>query len=960
MNNEMNSQENIKTDVQLSIDFINHDDIHEIVLINVNKQCLVQRSKYFNSLLTNDYVEKNKDNINISLEHLGYNYDGKNIRLLFDSMSNYQDVQYESKRNIKITIETQSDIEAMTMLNIDINVGVKNVNVHEIYELLSLCEYFACDDLDKLIRICLDNYKLLLEDLLVYDVVEPVVKPVVKTSKQVEDVYCLDDPNDGPIEDEDESPVVKPKAKAKAKSKSSRRIDVDEDDLPLIKPTQVTKKTIKKYECEEEEDECEEEAEDEDELPLIKPTQVTQKTAKKYKYEKGEEKYRDDLPLIKPTPVKTKSKENENIDKNESPLIKFTPVNPKSEETKNIDKEIKPTEIKPTETNNIPIPYNYTIKPTIDEKCELIFNDVINIDKKILEKELDYYRSAFIINHFLQNIYHTYISYKNADKVNIFKQIMNIISQAIDTIKPINKYKYLADFCPKIEGVVLTMEELKQLPFEICYDFLHMAKNVVTLSSKIYKLYDFYDILNYEPTSWETFKCKDMDINYENGKKCVHSKDDVIRTFHEKTNNMFKNINWSNIILTGGFPFGLVNNLSDGFLNSTDIDLFIYGGSKDETDIVDTKMKYLLDYFSQYNPIYSKRGKVVTIIIPSFPFDIQLIPSGELNPYDVINNFDFTYIQMYYDGSDIYITFDCLLSIKHNVTMYKNLEYSVKTDRLYKTVKKGLHIKYSEHVKNVHIDSDVIHYDRMLKDKTMNVYMNKSNIVRKIIKCVDLNKDIDEIAPIIKTYYKSRYVTQDVLRLVNTKDDDYEGNNNNDGYGSLTKRIRRNIIDIDNIDESNFNIIKSLSNRNFTWGEYVLKNKTILKKITIETDYCSIRSVSISADRDGNSNMEIILDKKTADKLLLLQDKTIKIFKNKKLKHKTIDNLFRESDNRMTVHLDKTHKNYKKLLAFVKELDVTKDRVKVRCNGQLWMNGGVCGIKFKIDDLKCETVFDML
>ncbi len=67
-----------------------------------------------------------------------------------------------------------------------------------------------------------------------------------------------------------------------------------------------------------------------------------------------------------------------------------------------------------------------------------------------------------------------------------------------------------------------------------------------------------------------------LDSNY--GKKSIVTFDEFLTLFHKKTNNLFMDFNWDSVVLSGGFLFGLLDNLStNSLLPGLDIDLFVYG-----------------------------------------------------------------------------------------------------------------------------------------------------------------------------------------------------------------------------------------------------------------------------------------------------------------------------------------------------------------------------------------------
>ena len=119
------------------------------------------------------------------------------------------------------------------------------------------------------------------------------------------------------------------------------------------------------------------------------------------------------------------------------------------------------------------------------------------------------------------------------------------------------------------------------------------------LEKKSY-FYDYTDILTYDISPWESFEIENnINKNLEVGEIVIRQEDEFIKLFNEETKNVFLDIDWSNIIIAGGFIFGLLNKMQNSIIPSTDIDIFVYGDSL----IIQKKVRYLLNYFNKYNKL---------------------------------------------------------------------------------------------------------------------------------------------------------------------------------------------------------------------------------------------------------------------------------------------------------------------------------------------------------------------
>lgn len=228
-------------------------------------------------------------------------------------------------------------------------------------------------------------------------------------------------------------------------------------------------------------------------------------------------------------------------------------------------------------------------------------------------------------------------------------------------------------------------------------------------------------------------------INYNGETFCINSFKVIIKKFNQYTNNYFKNLNYNNMIISGGFMYGIVDNLYDSLSCTGDIDIFVYGNSDEKNQ----KITYLLEYFSQYKPIYFVSNGTYNILIPELKFDIQIINSKYNTPANIVEHFDYGYTQLFYDGEKIFCTNKCLYSLLTKITcIFKSgtNDLNKNISRIEKAYTKGLEI------------TDIHDYIKLNKLENINFsfeYIPNSLIVRQLIKLSKHN-----LFSIIKNVYQ--------------------------------------------------------------------------------------------------------------------------------------------------------------------------------------------------------------
>lgn len=176
------------------------------------------------------------------------------------------------------------------------------------------------------------------------------------------------------------------------------------------------------------------------------------------------------------------------------------------------------------------------------------------------------------------------------------------------------------------------------------------------------------------------------------------------------------------IVLSGGILRDiLVNNYSDDFM---DIDLFLFGTVESKKNTLN-KILINLD-MNQYNYLLGYTGSVIYIFIQGIPRILQLIMTNKTNSDDIINSFDLSHLQFYYDGINIFGTELAISQLKTNESILTGshcVQY-----RLLKYIEKGIDLNELFYSNNYFIlNFDVIN-KKLLQIKQIKMYKSTYNL----------------------------------------------------------------------------------------------------------------------------------------------------------------------------------------------------------------------------------------
>ena len=364
-------------------------------------------------------------------------------------------------------------------------------------------------------------------------------------------------------------------------------------------------------------------------------------------------------------------------------------------------------------------------------------------------------KKNILCNEFVKNICHTYIVFKMMNKLKIFQKIVKTIRNNTST-KENTSDDTSSEESEDNDTKPAKMENLFVVPLltlsfsdtdvlgDIPLSDHYLLSKQLNANFELLELYNYYDMLHYETHSFETYNTQPIVRNHTVVEQNIF---DIL--FQKKTNLLFDNFDWSNVIIAGGFIYGLLNSMKSD--HPADIDLFVYG---DDVD-VQNKIKYLTNYFSK-DAYYLIRGATITIIMPEFDFDIHIIPTGKKCILDILNAFDFGYAMVGYDGTRVWTNIAGLTGIKYRVAIYCHETVSDNTPyRVFKSMTWKLEI-----VKKPILDK--IKLDTMMQNQEFIGMLSKPMLARKYMKIMEKY----ELYFLLKTCYRATEIYRNCTDII--------------------------------------------------------------------------------------------------------------------------------------------------------------------------------------------------
>lgn len=394
------------------------------------------------------------------------------------------------------------------------------------------------------------------------------------------------------------------------------------------------------------------------------------------------------------------------------------------------------------------------------------------------------------------------------DKKKLYDKFIEDIVDIYDIFKmrgKMDKFRMICDIINMYDTDMIINLDIHVVPIYKCYDIFKSIPN--KCPKKAYEIFEYYNELEYTKLYNTEYQHKLYNIvaqtfgdiviepktNY--GTNSVLSYGEFMDNFNKHTDNIFDGIDWNNMVIAGGFIFGLLNNVSNSIIPSTDIDIFVY--SKDE-NVRKDKWYYLMEFFSKLKPVYVNKQGIVNIISPIFKYNIQIIMVNEGTPYDIINSFDLNYVKLYYDGFNVNASIDCMFGCKYQIAICECIHYHKFNFRLFKTILKGLNIML-----NNEIDQHCKLFD---KDKNLDIKMMNALGFYNDVYYDDIRKKFEDCGwDLVEGVYDNCMLTMDHTKI--------EWDNVCDAFVSYVgERVNKCML----LNESNVDIKKELHKNDYT------------------------------------------------------------------------------------------------------------------------------------------------
>lgn len=463
---------------------------------------------------------------------------------------------------------------------------------------------------------------------------------------------------------------------------------------------------------------------------------------------------------------------------------------------------------------------------SIDMVSEYSFNDK-TFNQSDWKQAINILKIMHLIYEFTDELLFSYITFKLAKYDTKFTKVMEIIKKQIK----IAEKKLPASCVRKIKNINIC-ENLGTISLAEYYTLFESIKKkkIIPYNNNKINIYEYFDMLNYEDHSFQVLNKQSKDKIYP-----IINKENFFALFHKLTDNVFVDFDYTNACIAGGFVFSLLTNT---IIDSTDIDIFIYGTEEE----IAAKMKYILNYFQPLSPYYAVNRSVVTIISSKMMFDIQIIPyKDNTSAFGVINKFDLSHCMIYFDGLNIWANLHAFASLKYRVTK-KVFKKETNKIRYYKSIKKGLEIMGT--------DDEILKFDETQYQNMM----LKSKTIRKFL----ASSTPDEALFTLKSFYRTSKIFQDANAV--TFNTDFEP----DDYNKISNTrtiVKRKMLDLEKCSL----IPQKMSNNHRAYWYFIQGEncKTINYRIYFEK--CPIVKIE-------NSTIHVIVNNNIINELNMLRN----------------------------------------------------------------------------------------
>ena len=375
------------------------------------------------------------------------------------------------------------------------------------------------------------------------------------------------------------------------------------------------------------------------------------------------------------------------------------------------------------------------------------------IDQSTTSSDIVRFKRLNMLNEITEDLALVFLTFRMRGRIDTFEEIIRAINTKTKYLGQ-TKLKYI-DYT-KEAYVFDPVENLQTLSLGEMYELMTIINQTIPITDSVINVYDFFDQMSSEPFPHQSLVLNNPIFDKSH---MIIPKESFVHMFRKLSVNIFENFLWENVIVSGGFVYGILDAVSNSIIESTDIDLFIYG----DTSTVKEKTKYVLDFFSSYGPYYVCKGSVITIHTSQLDFVVQVIPTEYVSPLQIINSFDLTYCMVFYDGIDVCTNLNGLFSLKYKMCMGIE-EPSDKTPfRLYKSIMKNIQITNLARIqtkpKKKSSETDLSKVNMIEGDKKLFNFAT----MKKILRNNTLDRDEKELT--LKLYYDTTYASTDLSEI---------------------------------------------------------------------------------------------------------------------------------------------------------------------------------------------------
>lgn len=287
----------------------------------------------------------------------------------------------------------------------------------------------------------------------------------------------------------------------------------------------------------------------------------------------------------------------------------------------------------------------------------------------------------------------------------------------------------------------------------------NIFNNIRENTNTIIDIFDYYDEIATLLNTNTPIKCYKWNNKPDNITHNILNKSEFCKKFSEYSYGLLDDLDWSGFVVAGGCIYRI---LTDKPAQPySDIDIYIYG----DYDMREYTFKRIVEHFSRHqNTVYfGSIGCVAYIFIAGINRMFNIINSSDyITEKDVIAEYDFSHVKMFYNGTTVNASTDAVFSLLTNITIpYK----TPKLHRIYKTFINGLSI-----MKNDNLNIANLNCNNMIDNTTYTININnmmQNKILQDKIYCYyypSIN-NIEQNKNILQRQYNLQYITTDYKEI---------------------------------------------------------------------------------------------------------------------------------------------------------------------------------------------------